>query len=157
MKNRLLPITSRIIPLKGFSLLEMVLVLSLSGLVIGIGGTIWKVSQHIHFYYQQQQQETYAALKFQLILERDASQALTCQSIDNKQWVLLSPQQDTVALYRQLDSTLARETGHQVSLFAFTGEIIELGSGQGLFLQDTLLQQTYSCWFWPLAQARPFQ
>lgn len=140
--------------LKGFSLLELVIVLSLSGLVLSIGGTMWRVFSQIHALYHAQQILTYDSMTLQQCLETDSRFAHSLQMGPAGSWLLQDRKRDTVAAYYRIDTFLVRKALARTDSFRFAGSVKVLADEAGLLLEDTVHHQPYQLLLWPVSQAR---
>ncbi|MEL6842257.1 MAG: prepilin-type N-terminal cleavage/methylation domain-containing protein, partial [Bacteroidota bacterium] len=89
---------------KGFTLIEITLALSLTGIMLLLGGEVWQILSQIHALYADSQEQSYEAISLRSALTHDLNQYRNWRQI-GQQWQA----DDSVGYYFREKAVIRRQ------------------------------------------------
>ena len=137
----------------GFTLLEMMISMSLVAIVILLGGQILQYFQQYQISYQQVNEQTYQSALIQAMIQQDVWQAHSFVNHDQS-IVLFDRNQQPVSSYSLTDSLLIREKNGNLDSLDFCGLWIFTEEREAIQLHDTVNQLIHTFPLLPVSHSR---
>ena len=137
----------------GFTLLEMMISMSLVAIVILLGGQILQYFQQYQISYQQVNEQTYQSALIQAMIQQDVWQAHSFANHDQS-IVLFDRNQQPLSSYSLTDSLLIREKNGNLDSLDFSGLWIFTEDRKAIQLHDTVNQLIHTFPMLPVSHSR---
>ena len=138
---------------QGFTLLEMMISMSLVAIVILLSGQILQYFQQYQISYQQVNEQTYQSALIQAMIQQDVWQAHSFVNHDQS-IVLFDRNQQPVSSYSLTDSLLIREKNGNLDSLDFSGLWIFTEDRKAIQLHDTVNQLIHTFPLLPVSHSR---
>lgn len=134
---------------KGFTLIEITLALSLTGIMLLLGGEVWQILAQVHALYTDNQERSYEEIRLRTVLEYDLNQHRHWQQI-GQHW-----QADDSLRYFFHTGEVIRQQSSKSDTFRFSLYVQPFMKERVFCLMDSTDQVWFRYPLWPLARAIP--